>query len=58
MMLVAGMLADGLTGAEIARRLNADGYRAVSGKELVGHNLLREYRAWRDKANGNKSTAV
>ena len=58
MMLVAGMLADGLTGAEIARRLNADGYRAVSGKELVGHNLLREYRTWRDKTNRNKSTAV
>lgn len=58
MMLVAGMLADGLTGAEIARRLNADGYRAVSGKELVGHNLLREYRAWKAKADESNPTAV
>lgn len=58
MMLVTEMLADGLTGAEIARRLNADGYRAVSGKELVGHNLLREYRAWKAKADESNPTAV
>jgi len=58
MMLVAGMLADGLTGAEIARRLNADGYRSSNGAELRGANVLREYRTWRDKANGSDSAAV
>ena len=51
-------LAEGLTGAEIARRLNADGYRAVSGKELVGHNLLREYRTWKERNDANRATAV
>lgn len=52
------LLADGLSGAEIARRMNAAGHRAISGKELVGHNLLREYRAWRDKTDGTVKTAV
>ena len=58
MMLVTEMLADGLTGAEIARRLNADGYRSSTGAELRGANVLREYRTWQDKTDGNKSTAV
>jgi len=58
MMLVAGMLADGLTGAEIARRLNADGYRSSNGAELRGANVLREYRTWKAKADGSDSTAV
>lgn len=55
---VGELLADGLTGAEIARRLNAEGHRAISGKELVGPNLLREYRTWRDKSDGTVKTAV
>ena len=55
---VGELLDEGLSGAEIARRMNAEGHRAVSGKELVGHNLLREYRAWRDKSDGSDSTAV
>ncbi len=55
MMLVAGMLADNLTGAEIARRLNADGYRSSNGAELRGANVLREYRAWKAKADGSNS---
>ena len=59
MLRRVGLLLDeGLSGAEIARRLNAEGHRAISGKELVGHNLLREYRAWRDKSDGSDSTAV
>ena len=59
MLRRVGLLLDeGLSGAEIARRMNAEGHRAVSGKELVGHNLLREYRAWRDKSDGSDSTAV
>ena len=59
MLRRVGLLLDeGLSGAEIARRLNAEGHRAISGKELVGHNLLREYRAWRDKSDGTAKTAV
>jgi len=53
MALVAGMLADGLSGNEIARRLNAAGYRASNGAELRGANVLREYRAWCETKNGN-----
>lgn len=58
MMLVAEMLADGLTGADIARRLNADGYRSSNGAELRGANVLREYRAWKAKADESNPTAV
>ena len=49
MLLVDSMMHNGLSGADIARRLNADGYRSSNGKELVGPNVLREYRKW--KAN-------
>jgi len=58
MALVAGMLDDGLTGADIARRLTAAGYRSSNGAELRGANVLREYRAWKEKKHGSDSTAV
>lgn len=58
MALVARLLADGLTGADIARKLTAAGYKSQQGTELRGANVLREYRTWRDKANGSDSTAV
>ena len=40
------LLADGLSGADIARRLTAAGYRSPTGAALTGANLLRDYRAW------------
>ena len=43
------LLADGLSGADIARRLTAAGYRSPSGAALTGANLLRDYRAWLNK---------
>lgn len=59
MMTTVGELIDaGLTGNEIARRLNADGYRSLRGSELIGANVLREYRAWKEKNCGSESTAV
>ena len=58
MTLVAGMLDDSLTGADIARKLTAAGYRASNGAELRGANVLREYRAWKEKKHGSDSTAV
>ena len=58
MALVAGMLDDGLTGADIARRLTAAGYRASNGAAHRGANVLREYRAWKEKKHGSDSTAV
>ena len=53
MTLVAGLLDDGLTGADIARRLTAAGYRASNGAAHRGANVLREYRAWCETKNGN-----
>lgn len=52
MALVAGYLADGLTGADIARKLTAAGYRSQQGTELRGANVLREYRQWKEKQSG------
>ena len=50
MMTTIGELLDaGLTGNEIARRLNAAGYRSTKGSALIGANVLREYRAWKAK---------
>ena len=50
MMTTIGELLDaGLTGNEIARRLNAAGYRSQNGAELRGANVLREYRTWKEK---------
>lgn len=47
---VAALLAEGLSGADIARRLAAAGYRSPNGAALTGGNLLRDYRAWLKKA--------
>ena len=59
MMTTIGELLDaGLTGNEIARRLNAAGYRSTKGSALIGANVLREYRTWREKKDGSDSTAV
>lgn len=49
MTAIGAMLDAGLTGNEIARRLNADGYRSLRGSELIGANVLRDYRAWKEK---------
>ena len=43
---VGKMLDSGLSGGEIARRLTAGGYRTANGTELIGANLLRDYRKW------------
>jgi len=59
MMTTIGELLDaGLTGNEIARRLNAAGHRTTKGTELIGANVLREYRKWKEKNAGTDSTAV
>ena len=52
------LLAEGLTGADIARKLTAAGYRSQQGTELRGANVLREYRAWKEKPDVSDSTAV
>jgi hypothetical protein len=49
MALVARLLAEGLTGADIARNLTAAGYKSQQGTELRGANVLREYRQWKEK---------
>ncbi len=43
------LLADGLSGADIARRLNASGQRTANGSQFTSANLLRDYRAWLKK---------
>ena len=48
---VAAMLEEGLSGNEIARRLNASGRRTAAGTEFIGANLLRDYRGWVKKAS-------
>ena len=58
MALVAEYIVDGLTGADIARKLTAAGYKSQQGTELRGANVLREYRAWKEKNCGSESTAV
>jgi hypothetical protein len=50
LMNEVGKLRDaGLSGEEIARRLNAAGHRTAKGTELIGNNLLRDYRKWRSE---------
>jgi hypothetical protein len=58
MVMVNRLLADGLTGADIARKLTAAGYKSQQGTELRGANVLREYRVWKEKSSGSESTAV
>lgn len=54
---VALLLEEGLSGNEIARRLNSSGRRTAAGTELIGANLLRDYRAWAKKAGADRTTA-
>ena len=54
MVEVGKLLDEGLSGADIARRLTADGYQSPTGKPLSGPNVLRDYRAWARK-NGAAS---
>lgn len=46
MTWVGELLEQGLSGADVARQLNASGQRTASGAAFTGQNLLRDYRAW------------
>lgn len=46
---VAALLNEGLSGADIARQLNASGKRTANGAQFTSANLLRDYRAWLKK---------
>lgn len=58
MAMVDRLHSDGLTGNNIARKLTAAGYRSSNGAELRGANVLREYRAWKEKKHESDLTAV
>jgi len=58
MMTIAERVDAGLSGAAIARELTADGHRSSTGSELIGANVLREFRKWKEKNDGSASTAV
>lgn len=49
MTAIGAMVDAGMSGAEIARRLNADGQRTAKGAEFNGANLLRDFRKWTEK---------
>jgi hypothetical protein len=52
MMMQIGAMLDAepaITGAEMARKLTAQGFKARNGAELRGTNVLREYRRWQEK---------
>jgi hypothetical protein len=57
MTWVGELLNEGLTGADIARQLNASGKRTASGAEFTGQNLLRDYRAWCKKTGSADTTS-
>ena len=38
-----------MSGADIARQLNASGKRTANGAAFTGQNVLRDYRAWARK---------
>jgi hypothetical protein len=44
---VDALLAQGLSGMDIAQQLNAAGRRATSGAEYCGANLIRDWRRWK-----------
>ena len=52
---VGKLLNEGLTGAEVARRLNASGKRTANGAQFTSANLLRDYRAWEKKTASGHS---
>lgn len=49
MLEIGELLAEGHSGADIARRLNASGRRTASGAEFNGANVLRDFRRWQEK---------
>ena len=51
---VGKLLNEGLTGAEVARQLNASGQRTASGAQFTSANLLRDYRAWAKRQTTNE----
>lgn len=51
MKWIGELLNEGLSGADIARRLNDSGKRTASGAEFLGGNVLRDYRTWRKKTD-------
>ncbi len=53
MAMVSGLKATGLSGADIARRLNSLGYRSARGAELNGGNILRDLRLWEQTVGEN-----
>lgn len=55
MVEVGKLLNEGLSGADIARRLNASGQRTANGAQFTGANLLRDYRAWCKKTGSADS---
>lgn len=56
MTWVGELLNEGLTGADIARQLNASGQRTANGAAFTGQNLLRDYRAWLKKTGTADTT--
>lgn len=54
---VGKLLNEGHSGAEVARRLTAAGYRSPNGAALTSANLLRDYRRWlkRDAADSHET---
>ncbi len=52
---VGKLLNEGLTGAEVARRLNASGQRTASGAQFTSANLLRDFRRWQ---SGNRDAST
>lgn len=52
MTAIGAMIDAGLSGAEIARRLNADGQRTAKGAEFSGANVLRDWRRWKESHTG------
>ena len=52
---VGKLLNEGLSGAEVARRLTAAGYRSQNGAALTGANLLRDFRRWQ---SGNRDAST
>ncbi|WP_295448020.1 hypothetical protein [uncultured Thiodictyon sp.] len=47
MQEVDALLAQGLSGMDIARQFNAAGRRAANGAQYCGANLIRDWRRWK-----------
>jgi hypothetical protein len=57
MTWVGELLNEGLSGADVARQLNASGKRTANGSPFSGGNLLRDYRAWCKKTGSADTTS-